>query len=140
MTEFMPWILSNQMAALVVPMIIFFAVMILVVRKMISFGMVLTFLTFALISGFAISNYDVVRSNSSNGSFPATTIEWKETLGSFTEQIASLVEGVRSDSSNKIENVQLTADEILRRLEQYQSEQNSVANQGAGSLEDESAI
>lgn len=62
MSETVEWIFSAEVLAIVIPAIIFIITVILVVKRLASFVMTLLFLTFALVSGLAIVNHDVVRS------------------------------------------------------------------------------
>ena len=61
MDEWINFFLSNQVLAVAVPTLIFFVTVFLVVRRAVGFFLTLLFMLFALASGLAIVNYDVVR-------------------------------------------------------------------------------
>lgn len=61
MNEFLQFLSSNTVLALIVSIIIFVVTLVLVVKRLIGFFITLLLLFFTIVSGYAILNHDIVR-------------------------------------------------------------------------------
>lgn len=82
---------SNNALGLGIAGIIFFITIILLIRKLIGVVVTVILLFFALVSGLAIANNDIVRNYLSNKpadkSTSATSEDWKTQFNHFKEQL-----------------------------------------------------
>lgn len=102
MNDFLDTILSNNGVALAVSLIIFIITLWLIIKRFIGFVFTLILLCFALVSGFAVANADLVREIFKNIAGKSTPQE-KETLEELKAQLYKSYEGIKTEFAEQKE-------------------------------------
>lgn len=91
---------SNETLAIIVPMVVFIITLFMVVKRLISFVFTLVLLAFAIVSGLAIINYDVVRDYINNDIPQERYDELKDGFYRFKQQIIEAFDELKNDLRN----------------------------------------
>jgi ABC-type bacteriocin/lantibiotic exporter with double-glycine peptidase domain len=94
---------SNNTLGLVVASIIFVITLILVIRKIIGFVLTLIFLFFAIVSGLAIANNDIVRDylRKNTHSENSSNQDWETKFNNFKQQLSQKIDEITGENSQK---------------------------------------
>jgi len=97
MEGLLDFLFSNETLAIVIPLVVFLITLIMVVKRLINFVITLVLLAFAIVSGLAIINYQVV-SDYMNNDIPQERFdELNDGLYRFKEQLMEAVDDLRQD-------------------------------------------
>jgi biopolymer transport protein ExbB/TolQ len=105
MNEFIDFILSNNGAAIAIALLIFIVTVWLVIKRLIGFVITIILLAFALISGFAVANADLVREIIKNLAGKSTPQE-QQTLDQLKQQVFKSYDEIRKEFSQQKEEFQ----------------------------------
>lgn len=105
MNEFVDFLLSNNGAAIAIALLIFIVTVWLVIKRLIGFVITIVLLAFALISGFAVANADLVREIIKNIAGKSTPQE-QQTLDQLKQQVFKSYDEIRKEFTQQKEEFQ----------------------------------